>query len=65
MLLFAGGIGLAPWTERRLRPVDYPNSETYRNDIILTIVTALTLVSACVVARMYPDEEPARVEATP
>ena len=52
MLLFAAGLGAAPGVERRLRPVDYPNSETYRKDLILTVVTVIFLVAACVYGRI-------------
>ena len=63
ILLFAAGIGLAPWLERMLRPIDYPNSETYRKDITLTVVVVLMLVGACVYARIDQAKERARVAA--
>ena len=62
MVFFAIGVGLAPQVERFLRPSDYPNSETYRSDIELTIFMALLLVLACVVARFgthAPPKSPA------
>ena len=63
MLLFAAGLGVAPWLEQTLRPIDYPNSETYRRDITLTIVVVLMLIGACVYARMDQRREAARIEA--
>jgi hypothetical protein len=62
ILLFAAGIGLAPWLERTLRPADYPNSETYRKDITLTIVVVLLLVGACAYARIDQARVPATIE---
>ena len=58
MLFFALGAGLAPHFERLLRPIDYPNSETYRSDIELTIFMVLLLVLACVVARFATHAPP-------
>jgi len=63
ILLFAAGIGLAPWLERTLRPSDYPNSETYRRDVTLTVVVVLMLVGACVYARIDQRKELARLDA--
>jgi hypothetical protein len=51
IFLFALGAGFAPQLERRLRPIDYPNSETYRMDIELTVFMVLLLATACAVAR--------------
>ncbi|HEY3934881.1 MAG TPA: hypothetical protein VGL65_09710 [Gemmatimonadales bacterium] len=51
LLLFAIGIGLAPIVERSLRPLDYPNSETYRRDLTLSVAIVLFVVAACLVGR--------------
>jgi hypothetical protein len=51
IVFFALGAGLAPQAEWLLRPIDYPNSQTYRNDMELTIFMALLLVVACLVGR--------------
>ncbi len=53
VLCFALGAGWAPSVERALRPVDYPNSETFGNDIVLAGVTGLLIVAACVVGRFF------------
>jgi hypothetical protein len=47
MLLFAIGVGYAPVVERSLRPVDYPNSETYRRDLLLSIAVLGVVVVSC------------------
>jgi hypothetical protein len=52
ILLFAIGVGAAPWVERTLRPADYPRSETYRKDIILANLVGAGLLGLCVVARL-------------
>jgi len=54
IVLFALGAGFAPRVERALRPIDYPNSETYRNDIVLTCFMSAMLVIACLVAHFGP-----------
>lgn len=54
IILFALGAGFAPRVERALRPIDYPNSETYRNDIVLTCFMSAMLVIACLVAHFGP-----------
>lgn len=46
MLLVALGIGAAPVVEQALRPIDYPNSETYRRDLTLTGVVVVMLLIA-------------------
>lgn len=51
LLLFAIGTGLAPQVERALRPLDYPNSETYRRDLTLTAAILVFVVAACLVSR--------------
>ena len=51
LFFFALGAGIAPQVERLLRPIDYPNSETYRRDIALSIFTAAILVIAILIAR--------------
>ena len=44
ILLFAIGVGLAPGVEFALRPVDYPNSETFQRDIRLSVAVVLLLI---------------------
>lgn len=51
IFVFAIGVGAAPAVERALRPIDYPNSETYRQDVRLTWWVVLLLAFACVVGR--------------
>ncbi len=51
MLLFALGVGIAPAVERALRPADYPNSETYRRDLLLAGAVVVVLIGSCVWAR--------------
>jgi hypothetical protein len=50
ILFFAIGVGYAPLVERSLRPVDYPNSETYRRDLLLTAVVLGIVVASCLTA---------------
>ncbi len=52
ILAFAVGAGLAPGVERALRPVDYPNSETFRRDVRLTMFMVFVLAAACAVGRL-------------
>jgi len=52
IVLFAAGVGLVPWLERTLRPIDYPNSETYRRDLTLTVAVVIMLAGACFFARI-------------
>jgi hypothetical protein len=69
LLLFAIGVGFAPSVERKLRPIDYPNSETYRRDMTLTAAVVVFLVAACALGRRQPlsclgaDANSARLEA--
>jgi hypothetical protein len=69
LLLFAVGVGFAPSVERKLRPIDYPNSETYRRDMTLTAAVVVFLVAACALGRRQPlsclgvDANSARLEA--
>ena len=53
ILLFALGAGLAPGVERLLRPIDYPNSVTYKRDIELSIFMVAVLALSCVIARFH------------
>ena len=59
MLLFAAGVGIAPAVERALRPADYPNSETYRRDILLAIAVVVVLIGSCLMARHARATTPA------
>jgi hypothetical protein len=52
ILVFALGAGLAPQVELLLRPIDYPNSRTYKQDIKLSIFMVALLAFACAVARV-------------
>lgn len=56
IVLFALGAGFAPRVERALRPIDYPNSETYRNDIVLTCFMSAMIIIACLVAHFGPKQ---------
>jgi hypothetical protein len=47
ILLFAIGVGYAPVVERSLRPIDYPNSETYRRDLLLSVAVMAVVVVSC------------------
>jgi hypothetical protein len=57
ILLFALGAGLAPIVERELRPVDYPNSQTFRNDLKITGFMVGMILLACGVARAFPSHD--------
>jgi hypothetical protein len=50
ILFFAIGVGYAPVVERALRPVDYPNSETYRRDLLLSVAVVAVVVVSCLCA---------------
>lgn len=67
IVLFALGVGFAPAVERALRPIDYPNSETYRNDIVLTCSISALIVIACLIAHFGPKPKEAgkRVSESP
>jgi hypothetical protein len=64
IVFFALGAGLAPFVERTLRPVDYPNSETYRRDITLAISVVVLLASACVIGRFGSTHPPTEVHSS-
>jgi hypothetical protein len=53
VLCFALGAGLAPSVERTLRPIDYPNSETFGRDVVMSLVMLALVVAACVLGRWF------------
>ncbi len=53
IVLFAIGVGLAPTVERTLRPIDYPNSETFKQDLGIAAVVAGLPIVACLVTLLF------------